>query len=78
VTVVFDANLVVVTSAGRGGGWLCLIRLAGRRAFAYGALATIEETRVVRHVSRGLPKNLLIQRQSVSLGSHSAGAGSTA
>ena len=43
--VVFDANVVLAGVCWQGEGWLCLIRLAQRRAFAYGTAATLEETR---------------------------------
>ena len=42
---VFDANVVLGGICWHGEGWLCLTRLAQRRAFAYGTVATIEETR---------------------------------
>jgi putative PIN family toxin of toxin-antitoxin system len=45
VNVVFDANVVVAGVCWHGEGWLCLIKLAQRRAFAYGTLLTIAETR---------------------------------
>jgi putative PIN family toxin of toxin-antitoxin system len=45
VKVVFDASVVVAGVCWQGEGWLCLIRLAQRRAFAYGTAATLEETR---------------------------------
>ena len=43
--VVLDANVVVAGVCWLGEGWLCLIRLAERRAFAYGTLETAVETR---------------------------------
>lgn len=43
--VVFDANVVVAGVCWQGDGWLCLIRMARRHAFAYGTVATLEETR---------------------------------
>ena len=43
--VVFDANVVVAGVCWQGEGWRCLIRLARRHAFAYGTVATLEETR---------------------------------
>jgi putative PIN family toxin of toxin-antitoxin system len=43
--VVFDANVVVAGVCWQGDGWLCLIRMARRQAFAYGTVATLEETR---------------------------------
>lgn len=43
--VVIDANLVVAGICWQGEGWLCLVRLAQRRAFAFGTVATIDETR---------------------------------
>jgi putative PIN family toxin of toxin-antitoxin system len=43
--VVFDANVVVAGVCWQGEGWLCLIRMARRQAFAYGTVATLEETR---------------------------------
>jgi len=45
VRVVFDANVVVAGVCWQGEGWLCLVKLARRLAFAYGTLATLEETR---------------------------------
>jgi putative PIN family toxin of toxin-antitoxin system len=45
VKVVFDANVVVGGVCWQGEGWLCLTKLAQRRAFAYGTIVTIEETR---------------------------------
>ncbi|MGE3312932.1 MAG: putative toxin-antitoxin system toxin component, PIN family [Limisphaerales bacterium] len=41
----FDANVVVAGVCWQGEGWLCLIRMARRQAFAYGTVATLEETR---------------------------------
>jgi len=43
--VVFDANVVVAGVCWQGEGWLCLIRMARRQAFAYGTVATLDETR---------------------------------
>ena len=43
--VVFDANVVVAGVCWQGEGWLCLIKLARRHAFAYGTAFTLEETR---------------------------------
>jgi uncharacterized protein len=43
--VVFDANVVVAGVCWQGEGWLCLIRMARRHAFAYATAATLEETR---------------------------------
>lgn len=43
--VVFDANVVVAGVCWQGEGWLCLIKLARRLAFAYGTAASLEETR---------------------------------
>lgn len=43
--VVLDANVVVAGVCWQGEGWLCLIRLARRQAFAYGTIPTLEETR---------------------------------
>lgn len=43
--VVIDANVVVAGICWQGEGWLCLVRLAQRRAFAFGTVATIDETR---------------------------------
>lgn len=43
--VVFDANVVVAGVCWQGEGWLCLMKLARRMAFAYGTVATLEETR---------------------------------
>ena len=43
--VVFDANVLVAGVCWQGEGWLCLIKLARRHAFAYGTPATLEETR---------------------------------
>lgn len=43
--VVFDANVVVAGVCWQGEGWRCLIRMARRHVFAYGSVATMEETR---------------------------------
>lgn len=43
--VVLDANVVVAGVCWQGEGWLCLIRLARRHAFAYATPVTLEETR---------------------------------
>jgi putative PIN family toxin of toxin-antitoxin system len=45
VRVVLDANVVVAGVCWQGEGWLCLLKLARRQAFAYGTEATLEETR---------------------------------
>jgi putative PIN family toxin of toxin-antitoxin system len=42
---VFDANVVVAGVCWQGEGWLCLIQMARRHAFAYGTVVTLEETR---------------------------------
>ena len=43
--VVFDANVVVAGVCWQGEGWLCLVKLARRQAFAYGTIETLEESR---------------------------------
>lgn len=43
--VVLDANVVVAGVCWQGDGWLCLVRLARRHMFAFGTVATLEETR---------------------------------
>lgn len=43
--VVFDANVVVAGICWQGEGWLCLVRMARRQAFAYATAVTLEETR---------------------------------
>ncbi|MBM3879437.1 MAG: putative toxin-antitoxin system toxin component, PIN family [Verrucomicrobia bacterium] len=55
--VVFDANVVVAGVCWQGEGWLCLIRMARRHAFAYGTVASLEETRetVVRVIRERQP-----------------------
>lgn len=57
--VVLDANVVVAGVCWQGEGWLCLIRLAQRRAFAYGTTATLEETRetALRIIHQQQPKH---------------------
>ena len=55
--VVFDANVVVAGVCWQGEGWLCLVKLARRMAFAYGTPETIEETRetavrLIRYLDR--------------------------
>ena len=45
MNVVLDANVVVAGVCWQGEGWLCLVNLARRHAFAYGTLATVTETR---------------------------------
>jgi putative PIN family toxin of toxin-antitoxin system len=59
VRVVFDANVVVAGVCWQGEGWLCLVRMARRLAFAYGSNATLEETRetVVRVIRQQQPKH---------------------
>ena len=42
---VYDANVVVAGVCWQGEGWLCLIKLAQRQAFAFGTAATLAETR---------------------------------
>ena len=57
--VVFDANVVVAGVCWQGEGWLCLLKLARRQAFAYGTQATLEETRetAVRVIREQRPKH---------------------
>ena len=57
--VVFDANVVVAGVCWQGEGWLCLVRMARRLAFAYGSNGTLEETRetVVRIIRQQQPKH---------------------
>lgn len=57
--VVFDANVVVAGVCWQGEGWLCLVRMARRLAFAYGSHGTLEETRetVVRIIRQQQPKH---------------------
>jgi putative PIN family toxin of toxin-antitoxin system len=57
--VVFDANVVVASVCWQGEGWLCLIRMARRQAFAYGTAATLEETRetAVRVIAERQPRH---------------------
>ncbi|MBL9173024.1 MAG: putative toxin-antitoxin system toxin component, PIN family [Verrucomicrobiales bacterium] len=43
--VVFDANVVVAGVCWQGEGWLCLLKMGRRQAFAYGTEETLEETR---------------------------------
>jgi putative PIN family toxin of toxin-antitoxin system len=59
VRVVFDANVVVAGICWQGEGWLCLVKLARRRAFAYGNSATLEETRetALRVIRQQQPKH---------------------
>ena len=56
---VFDANVVVAGICWQGEGWLCLVKLAQRRVFAYGTPATVEETRetAVRVIRQQNPKH---------------------
>ena len=42
---VYDANVVVAGVCWQGEGWLCLVKLAQRRVFAFGTAATVAETR---------------------------------
>ena len=57
--VVFDANVVVAGVCWQGEGWLCLLKLARRQAFAYGTETTLEETRetAVRVIREQRPKH---------------------
>src|SRR5438105_3804038 len=57
--VVFDANVVVAGVCWQGEGWLCLVKLARRMAFAYGTPETIEETRetAVRLIRQQQPRH---------------------
>jgi len=59
VRVVFDASVVVAGVCWQGEGWLCLLKLARRQAFAYGTEATLEETRetAVRVIREQRPKH---------------------
>ena len=62
--VVFDANVVVAAVCWQGEGWLCLLKLARRQAFAYGTQATLEETRetTVRVIREQRPKHHAAER----------------
>ena len=57
--VVFDANVVVAGVCWQGEGWLCLVKLARRLAFAYGTTETLEETRetVLRVIRQQEPRH---------------------
>ena len=57
--VVFDANVVVAGVCWQGEGWLCLVKLARRQAFAYGTEVTLEETRetALRIIQQQQPKH---------------------
>ena len=57
--VVFDANVVVAGVCWQGEGWLCLVKLARRLAFAYGTTETLEETRetVLRVIHQQEPRH---------------------
>lgn len=57
--VVFDANVVVAGVCWQGEGWLCLVKLARRLAFAYGTVATLDETRetAVRLIHQQRPRH---------------------
>jgi putative PIN family toxin of toxin-antitoxin system len=46
VRVVFDANVVVAGVCWNGEGFLCLLKMARRHAFAYGTEATLAETQL--------------------------------
>ena len=56
---VFDANVVVAGVCWQGEGWLCLVKLARRRAFAFGTEATLEETRetALRMIQQQRPRH---------------------
>ena len=62
--VVFDANVVVAGVCWQGEGWLCLVTLARRRAFAYGTEATLAETRetALRVIQQQQPKHDAVGR----------------
>lgn len=57
--VVLDANVVVAGVCWQGEGWLCLLKLARRQAFAYGTEATLEETRetTIRLIQERKPRH---------------------
>ena len=57
--VVFDANVAVAGVCWQGEGWLCLVKLARRLAFAYGTTETLEETRetVLRVIRQQEPRH---------------------
>src|SRR5260370_3817012 len=44
---VFDANLVASAACWNGEPYLCLIKMARRKVFAFGTTETLEETREV-------------------------------
>lgn len=56
---VFDANVVVAGVCWQGEGWLCLVKMAQRRVFAYGTARTLEETRetAIRVIRQQSPKH---------------------
>ena len=62
--VVFDAHVVVAGVCWQGEGWLCLIRMARRQAFAYGTVATLDETRAttVRVIRERQPPHKAVAR----------------
>lgn len=64
--VVLDANVVVAGVCWQGEGWLCLIKLARRHAFAYGTAATLEETRetALRVIQQQQPRHHAAARLS--------------
>jgi predicted nucleic acid-binding protein len=47
VRVVFDANVIASGVCWRGESYLCLVKLARRQVFAFGALETLAETNTV-------------------------------
>ena len=57
--VVFDANVIVAGVCWQGEGWLCLVKLARRLAFAYGTTETLKETRetVLRVIRQQEPRH---------------------
>ena len=63
---VFDANVVVAGVCWQGEGWLCLVKLARRQAFAYGTEATLDETRetALRVIQQQQPKHSAAARLS--------------
>ena len=68
--VVFDANVAVAGVCWQGEGWLCLVKLARRHAFAYATTATLEETRetTLRVIRERQPKHNAAARLTWYLG----------
>jgi len=59
VRAVYDANVVVAGVCWQGEGWLCLVKLAQRRVFAFGTVATLAETRetAIRVIREQAPRH---------------------